>query len=97
MIASAIDGLPELDGTSLSLETLNGWAWVMGSQAGAEREALFLLQTFIVLEGANCHRGTDTHSWTQPWSLHATALMQQEEVPAVTTETQLLQVLPDRV
>lgn len=52
MIASAIDGLPELDGTSLSLETLNGLAQVMGSQAGAELEVLFLLQTFIVLEGA---------------------------------------------
>lgn len=92
--------MPELDGTSLSLETLNGLAQVVESQAGAELEALFLLLTFIVfivLEGANCLGGTDTHSWTQPWSLHATALMQQEEVPALTTETQLLQVLPDRM
>ena len=89
--------MPELDGTSLSLETLNGWAQVVESQAGAELEALFLLLTFIVLEGANCLRGIDTHSWTQPWSLQATALMQQEEVPAITTETQLLRVLPDRM
>lgn len=89
--------MPELDGTSLSLESLNGLAQVVESQAGAELEALFLLLTFIVLEGANCHGGIDTHSWTQPWSLHATALMQQEEVPALTTETQLLQVLPDRM
>lgn len=89
--------MPELDGTSLSLETLNDLTQVVESQAGAELEALFLLLTFIVLEGANCLGGTDTHSWTQPWSLQATALMQQEEVPALTTETQLLQVLPDRM